>query len=270
MRYPACLNELLCDFILLATSSFCGNVAGIYLHGSAAMDCYNPEKSDVDLIVVTRKAPTDAEKRAFMDGLIKLDARLPIGCGDVRHGGFELSVVTQNACAPFVYPTPFELHYSRGHRASFIADPDGYMRKMRGTDKDLAAHFTVIRHRGVCLYGLPINAVFAPVPGADYLDSIFEDVASVRTEICENTVYCTLNLTRVLAFIEDGRVLSKREGGIWALDRLPDEFRPLIECALKDYETEEMVEYDERAAAAYAEYMLERIEREKQGTKGII
>ena len=28
------------------------NLTGIYLHGSSVMGCFNPEKSDIDLIVV--------------------------------------------------------------------------------------------------------------------------------------------------------------------------------------------------------------------------
>ena len=32
-----------------------------------------------------------------------------------------------------------------------------YFSKMNGTDSDLAAHFTIIRKRGKCLYGLPIE-----------------------------------------------------------------------------------------------------------------
>ena len=29
------------------------NLVGVYLHGSAVMGCFNPAKSDIDLIVVT-------------------------------------------------------------------------------------------------------------------------------------------------------------------------------------------------------------------------
>ena len=31
------------------------NLVGIYLHGSAAMGCFNPRSSDIDLIIVVRK-----------------------------------------------------------------------------------------------------------------------------------------------------------------------------------------------------------------------
>ena len=62
----------------------------------------------------------------------------------------------QSICRPFIYPTPFELHFSVAHLYWYGKDPDDYISKMKGEDKDLAAHFTIITHRGKCLYGAPI------------------------------------------------------------------------------------------------------------------
>ncbi len=65
----------------------------------------------------------------------------------IANKGFEFSVVQKRYCNPFAYPTPFELHYSRAHKARYLADPHNYVATMRGEDKDLAAHFTVIDGR---------------------------------------------------------------------------------------------------------------------------
>ncbi len=214
-------------FISAAQAAFSGNLVGVYLHGSAVMGCYNPAASDLDFIVVVDRPIADGARRDFMARLVALDAQAP-------GKGIEMSVVTRDACRPFAYPTPFELHWSRAHAAWYARDPGDYVAKMRGTDADLAAHFTVLRARGVCLWGAPIAEVFDPVPRADYVDSIWQDVCDAESEIAENPVYLTLNLARVLAYAEDGAVLSKREGGEWALMRLP-EYRPLIEAALEAY-----------------------------------
>ena len=134
-----------------------------------------------------------------------------------------------------------------------------YILKMKGTDKDLAAHFTVIRHRGRCLFGLPVEAVFGEVPEADYMDSIRCDVAGAQEEIVENPMYMTLNLARVLAYRTEGLVTSKKEGGEWGMKNLPQVFRPLIQTALDEYENGTDAQYDQRLAAQYAQYMLDRI-----------
>ena len=75
-------------------------------------------------------------------------------------------------------------------------------------------------------------------------------------------MYLTLNLARVLAYKEEGLVLSKKEGGEWALEHIDDEFRPLIKSALNEYASGETAEYDAGCAKRYARYMLELIHAE--------
>ena len=244
-------------FVQFAREILGEKLAGVYLHGSAVMGCWNPDRSDLDLLAVVREDMTDAEKLAFMDRVLELDEKGPAK-------GIEMSVVTLDACKPFVYPTPFILHYSRMHTARYRRDPEDYIRKMKGTDRDLAAHFTVIRCRGRCLYGLPVEEVFGEVPEQDYLDSIREDISGAEEEITDNPVYLILNLARVLAYIREKKVLSKEEGGTWGLANLPEEYRPLIRSALDEYGNGAAFSCDPEQARAYAAYMLKLIEREKR------
>ena len=230
------------------------NLAGIYLHGSAVMGCFNPGKSDLDLIVVVNEPVSDTVKKDFMDMVVELNESAPAK-------GLELSVVTRNVCDPFVYPTPFELHFSVAHLGWYRNDPDDYIQKMNGTDKDLAAHFTIIRSRGQCLYGVPMDEIFSPVPRDDYMDSIRNDIAEAVDEIGDNTMYLTLNLARVLAYKEEDLVLSKKEGGNWALKNTPTQFHPLIQHAMSEYVGSEDIVYDTELAIQYAAYMLDRINR---------
>ena len=228
------------------------NLAGVYLHGSAAMGCCNPDKSDLDFIVVVRSNMTDTVKRAFMDRLTAMEAEGPAK-------GIEMSIVIREVCNPFVYPTPFILHYSKGHREWYRRDPEGYIRRMNGTDKDLAAHFTVIRRRGKCLYGLPVEAVFGEVPERDYLDALWYDVSGSEEEITDNPMYLILNLARVLAYIRERTVLSKQEGGEWGLKNLPEAYHPLLRTALQEYRNGTDAAYDPAQARDYAAYMLGQI-----------
>ena len=228
------------------------NLTGVYLHGSAVMGCFNPAKSDIDIIVVINQKMTDEEKRCFMDMVVELNAQAP-------QKGIEMSIVLKSVCNPFVYPTPFELHFSSMHLNWYKSNPDDYIQKMNGTDKDLAAHFIIIRKRGRCLYGAPIAEVFSEVPKHAYLDSIRDDIAEAKEDIIENPTYIILNLARVLAYQKSELVLSKKEGGEWGLENLPAEFHPLLKDALKDYEESKNVPYNMDYAKKYAEYMLNRI-----------
>ena len=245
------LEEILTSFVSQSKEILKENLVGIYLHGSAVMGCFNPDKSDIDLIIVVNEPMTDSVKRNYMDMVVKLNA-------DGPSKGIEMSVVTKDACNPFVYPTPFDLHFSVAHLDWYKSNPDDYIQKMKGTDKDLAAHFTIIKNRGKCLLGASIAEVFADVPKADYLDSIYDDIADAVDDIPDNTMYLTLNLARVLAYKQDSLILSKKEGGEWALKNLPKEYHAIIETALKEY-AGKSVSYDMELAKKYATYMLKRI-----------
>ena len=240
------------EFTKNVTEIFADNLVGIYLHGSAVMGCFNPEKSDIDLIVVVKNDIPDVDKKAFMDMVVALNANAP-------SKGIEVSIVKSNVCKPFVYPTPFELHFSAMHLNWYKDNPDNYVQNMKGTDEDLAAHFTIITHRGVCLAGKPIDEVFGEVPEDAYMDSIRGDIAEAEQDILEDTMYITLNLARALAFVREGLVLSKREGGEWGLKNLPLEYHPLIEKALREYAGSGETVYDEERAVSYAKYMLTEI-----------
>lgn len=113
---------------------FGDELIGIYLHGSMAMGCFNPDKSDIDLIFVIRDHITDAQKLQFMNCIVDANKSAP-------SKGIELSIIKQKYCKHFVYPTPFELHFSNAHLQWFMEKPDDYISKMNGVDKDLDAHF---------------------------------------------------------------------------------------------------------------------------------
>ena len=78
---------------------------------------------------------------------------------------------------------------------------------MTGEDKDLAAHFTIINHRGKCLYGASIKDIFADVPVQDYIDSIWNDIAEAKEEITDNPMYLILNLSKDYAKYMVGEIL---------------------------------------------------------------
>lgn len=233
------------------------NLVGVYLHGSAVMGCYNPTKSDIDLIVVVKDSMPNTIKKAFMDMVVELNAKGPAK-------GIEMSIVKQGVCKPFVYPTPFELHFSVAHLEWYGKNPDDYILKMKGEDKDLAAHFTIITHRGKCICGAPIKDVFADVPVQDYVDSIWNDIADAEEDIADDPMYMILNLARVLAYLKDGLVLSKKEGGEWALNNLPGMYHSLIQDAMKEYADGVDITYETNLAKDYARYMVEQIANIKE------
>ena len=248
MLYQNILDEIVNKSKII----FKENLTGIYLHGSLAMGCFNPNKSDIDLIIVIKNDITDSQKLQFMNHIVKLNKIAP-------SKGIELSIVKEEYCEKFLYPTPFELHFSNAHLQWFIDNPTDYIHKMNGTDKDLAAHFTIINNYGIALKGKEINDVFADVPRKDYIDSIWGDIEGAKEDISEEPVYVILNLCRVAAFLQNDLILSKKHGGEWALQNLSAQYHPLISNALQSYMLGNDMCLDNTDAQKFADYMLQII-----------
>ncbi|MBQ9119232.1 MAG: DUF4111 domain-containing protein [Lachnospiraceae bacterium] len=227
-------------------------LVGIYVHGSLAFGCFQWSKSDIDFLVVVKEALSLEEKEALIRVLLKLDEYAP-------QKGFEMSVVLESVCQPFRYPTPYELHFSNFHKENFKADLTGYCQKLNGTDKDLAAHFTVTQKVGTVLCGKAIPEVFGEVPKEAYLDSLKEDIADAKESIAENPVYYVLNLCRVLAYVKDDVVLSKKQGGEWGIENLPSELVSVVRGALREYSENVAFEAEEKVLLKFANDMLEWI-----------
>ena len=137
------------------------------------------------------------------------------------------------------------------------------MERMNGVDKDLAAHFTITYHRGTKLYGREIRSVFEEVSSEAYMDSIWSDIQEAKEDILANSMYMTLNLCRVLAYKTEKLIVSKLEGGEWAMKHISvPAYQKMILDALKEYKTGETMEIDHVVASDFAEYMLQQI-REK-------
>lgn len=101
MEYQFILDKI----VNTSKQIFGEELTGIYLHGSLAMGCFHPDKSDIDLILVIKDSVSDGQKRRLMDILVELNETGP-------RKGLEFSMVTEEACRSREYPTPFELHFS--------------------------------------------------------------------------------------------------------------------------------------------------------------
>lgn len=233
-----------------------GNLVGIYLHGSLAMGCFNPDTSDIDLLLVVTDKLTSDHMRRLAKKIIAFHDGMP------NQQGLELSLVLESSLQELVYPPPFEFHYSAFHREKYLND-DNYL--CGGfQDADLAAHYTVIFHRGIALYGKPVREVFTSVDPQYYIQAILHDVEGAVQDISGSPMYYTLNLCRVLYYLKDGVVSSKKEGGEWGLRTLPSKYHPMIERALHQYSggAQNPADFSPSELIAFAGDMLELIRKE--------
>lgn len=244
MDYQKILNSISENFENILKE----NLIGIYVHGSIALGCFNWGKSDIDFIVVVHEKLSHQTKKKLMDFTVGLNEQAP-------PKGLEMSVVLKKYCKEFQYPTPFELHFSNMHKEWYLSNSDDYCEHMQGEDTDLAAHFTVIKHSGIVLLGESIGSVFGDIPSNYYLDSIKDDVHNAKNDIIKNPVYIVLNLCRVVAYIQDGLILSKEQGGKWGRENLKTDYQSIISRALHSYQTTEIMNIEKDEASDFCDYM---------------
>lgn len=240
--------NILNEIVSSCTSIFKDNIVGIYLHGSVAFGCFSWDKSDIDFIVIVKEDPPLNEKVNFIKDLLQIDLISP-------QKGLEMSFVLSKFCNPFVYPTPYILHFSNDHKSEAKKNIENYCKTMNGLDKDLASHFSIIKSVGICLFGKSIKEIFGIVPKENYKDSIIYDILNIDIDIKNNPVYIILNCCRIIAFFNYSLILSKKEGGEWGIKNISNEFRDLIERCLKDYENKEKFKGEEKELEEFAKYI---------------
>lgn len=225
------------------------NLVGIYLHGSLAMGCFT-KKSDIDLLVLVNNPLELRIKRLLIEKLLMLP--------DLPDKGIEMSAVLGRYAKEFQYPTPFEVHYSELYKEQYRKDTNFICGN--GVDQDLAAHMTMVYHRGICLYGKEIREVFVEVPRKYYIDSLLYDLTGVQAGISKDPVYYILNLCRVLYYLQENCIASKKEGGDWGLEKLPEKYKGIIRNAVGIYSNQlDNVTWDQKILFAFAEYTLRKI-----------
>jgi streptomycin 3"-adenylyltransferase len=193
------------------------------------------------LVVVREKLSADIRSELALLCVTLSDERPTVG-------DLEVSVIKASHARQFTHPLPYEVHYSSDQREAILRDKVNYVADQH--DRDLAAHCTVVRARGVCLTGAPIEEVFGPVLWSDFLDAVLDDWEWIVADdhILESPFYAVLNACRVLQLLTEGEgtVASKEEGAHWALAHVPAVHHAVVRQALDCYRSDRPVKIAER------------------------
>lgn len=233
------------------------NLVGAYLHGSAVLGGLRPD-SDIDVIVVSKRRTTADEKRRLIDLLLSISGKR----ASRRPGRpIELDVVVESEIRPWRYPPTFDFHYSELWRERFES---GDLEPWTGTtNKDLASALTMVLLGDKPLAGPHPARVFDPVPRSDYIDAILRDTETVDEFLPWDTRNVVLTLPRIWSAVATEAVYSKEDAAGWALPRLPEEHRAVLERARAAYRGEAEDSWDDLRlqVRAYADHVVSEIER---------
>jgi streptomycin 3"-adenylyltransferase len=221
-RWPEPADAILAELEARLRDLLGANLRGMYVYGSLAFGCYHPERSDVDVLVLTERALAPETHQPLFEALRQI--------GDPPT--LEISFLAAPELEPWRHPCPCQLHVS------------GSAEVRHHLNHDLAAEITNARARGVALVGPPAEDALPRVPERDFLDSIRRDVEWARAHVEERPEYAVLNSCRVLAYDRERTVMSKAEAAEWGLRELPQRFKPVVERAAAHYAGAPAVELD--------------------------
>jgi hypothetical protein len=228
-------------------------LAGVYLHGSLAYGCFNPEASDLDLLVLASRPLLRDTKLGVAQACLRRS---------LQPAPVELSVLAPSDLSPWQYPTPYQFHYSEAWRERLSADTTStawlaWSTGQQGRDPDLAAHITLSRARGIALVGKPPAETLPEVPPAEYLASITADSEAALTQPLTNPVATVLNLCRVAWYLRAQVLSSKEEAGVWAQEAVRAAHKALVRQALAVYRgSQEPVVWEVEAIRRFGHQVL--------------
>jgi len=218
-------------------------LTGVYLHGSGVLGGFDARRSDVDVLAVSEGRMTAAQLPAVAEALS--ERRLPCPAQ-----GLEMSVVTLDAAQHPTAGPAFELHLTTAAGDTKVVDG-----RQRAGDADLVLHFAVCRSAGRLLGpGLLAAEVFGPVADglilAQLADELRWGAANAPGE------YAVLNACRAWRFAADRALVSKLDGGRWALDRVTGADLELIGTAVDRQRCAPAAELDPHAVRQFVERAL--------------
>jgi predicted nucleotidyltransferase len=233
------------------------NLIGAYLHGSAVLGGLRPD-SDIDVVVVTERRMAPDERQRLVDLLLSVS-------GKTRP--LEVDVVAQSDIRPWLYPPHVDFHYFEPHRGEFEA---GNLEPWSSSaaNHDLASVITMVLAGDRALSGPPAAEVFDPVPRGDYVQAVLHYVDSVEQDVDSDTRNVILTLARIWSAVETDEVHSKDSAAEWALARLPEEHRPVLERARDLYRDGGYGPWDDirPQVEAYVAYLVSVLERARRRT----
>jgi hypothetical protein len=210
------------------------NLEAVYLHGSLAMDCFNPRRSNVDILVTTARALEAGQKRRLGSLLVNL-SRQPVP--------LQVTFLPRAAFQPWQTPTPFDYMYSEEWRLpveSLLLEGGTLWEGDSNLDPLLAIPIVNVLRRGIVLFGPAAVNLLPFVPEEDFLAALFQQVMTdeYKNPATDRPADVILNSCRVYGYMRAYRIFSKEEAGVWALHGIPPRYHPLIQAALESYRQE--------------------------------
>ncbi|WP_280215719.1 aminoglycoside adenylyltransferase domain-containing protein [Nocardia cyriacigeorgica] len=228
----------------------CSTIVGdatrsVILHGSLATGEFRPQRSDIDLLMVSDTELTDDMRAALERSVREAD----IGPA----GGIDLHVVLTEAAAAPTRTPPAQLHVGRYDGSSLGVE----VQEAVPQDPDLPAELSMVRQNGIALLGRPPSEVIGPVPPEWIVERgrYWLQQWRTRPDDAESAALMVLTACRVWHFAHTNRHAGKAAAARWALEREPS--ATAVRQALQQYLDDPAASIDPAGIARVMDIVLD-------------
>ena len=233
-----------------------GDVLGAYLYGSAVSGGLR-HRSDLDLLVISARSTTHAEKGRLIAGLLPLSGRRA-AAGPAR--SLEVTVVVQAAVRPWRYPPDLDFQYGDWLRADYDR---GDVTPWESPNPDLAVLLTTALAASEPLIGPDLAELVDDVPRHDLDRAMLDSIPGLLADLEDDTANVLLTLARMWQTLATGEISPKDVAAGWAIERLPVDLQPGLARAQAVYTGTGSDTWDDIRASV--EGLTKRIVEEARG-----
>jgi predicted nucleotidyltransferase len=214
------INRLLESFLSHVQQIFQEKLVGLYLYGSLTTGDFDPDSSDIDLLVVTSSQITAAEFDALR----------------AMHGDFARENPEWEDRVDAVYLPAAALKTFRSEKDPIVISPGEPFHVRKGEAlRDWLQNWYIVRKSGLALFGPPPKTVIPPITRDEFAKAMRRYVTEVSGWIehersRKSQAYAILTLCRALHVHRTGKQVSKRQAAVWAQEEFP-EWSRLIQSA---------------------------------------
>jgi len=248
-------NNQIDDTLDLLKKVIGDDLLGVYVYGSLVHGGLQ-KFSDIDLFVVSKRPTTKNEKEALEKALLHISGIYAVS-KDKKP--IELIIAVQSDINPWHFPPTFDFLYGDWLRKEFES---GNIEPWPTKElPNMALTITQLLLSHVTLLGPTPHQLFAPVPYKDFFNALTSEVTNLTEDLDWDTRNVLLTLSRIWCTLETDLIQSKSKAVEYAIQRIPQEYKPVLKHAKEVLHGEKEESWQEFTGdvKACSDYMVQRI-----------
>lgn len=250
------IQEQISQCLTLLKDVFGKDLLGVYLHGSLIVGGLQ-KYSDIDIFIVSGRPTTHEERSKLVanilqiSGIYQKSSKPPI----------EMMIVVKSEINPWHYPPRFDFQYGDWLRTEFEA---GNIEPWPTREMpDLAVLITQVLLANKILLGPKPDQLLSKIPYRDFLAATNNALTTLMTDLGYDTRNVLLTYARMWSTMATDELRSKPDAAVWAVNHLPQEYKPVMEraCAICIGEENEYWDDIKTLIQPCADYMVSQINK---------